>query len=299
MTYLRLLLASTLLLLITAVAAACGATSQAELSARLDDLLGFDLLAPSQYLELEAVDRAERAIASCMRRQGFEYLARRPETPTGPSVFDRSYIETYGYGVTTTYYPAEALPAYLLGSPGNSARGGERNQRYRMELGELERAAYDQALEGAPPGDDGEVRPGCEEQAYALFDRQAIFVDNFGTAYADLLARINADPRIVGAGELAAACLQRQGVGFATPSELTDHLQEELRRLDSMGVANFGQDEFQQLSELQDLEVSYAAAVLRCRGEAGLVGDFYDAIAEEYKASFLEEHRDVLQSVFG
>ena len=154
-------------------------------SSPLTKYFGYDDTEKLNASAREQNKKAERAIAECMRAEGFEYIPNlTAATFAAAPEFDltqREYAEKWGFGITTTMQ-ADGSP--VDDAPGmasfDDTASQDPNQAIVEGLSDSERAAYEEALYGASfsdMGDDGsgdgsevdvpdEPPEGCQSKAY-------------------------------------------------------------------------------------------------------------------------------------
>jgi hypothetical protein len=229
-------------------------------------------LSPKELVE--AVEKVEGLISTCMREQGFAYLAVDYNTvrkgmaadKTLPGVSEEEFISKYGFGVSTLYtgQPPQLAEGY---SPGKVALG-ERNVENYKKLSPADQVAYNRALFGENTAATFAVgletenfsrTGGCTRKAI----EQVFPPDQVkSTFYNQKDAVVNKDRRMKAALGFYAREMNKAGFKYNHPDEVEVDIRERLSALTSGGtilVEKMSPEQRAALKELQDYERRVAA----------------------------------------
>lgn len=234
-----------------------------------DDYFGDDAESQAKWAEQER--EREDKIAACMKEQGFEYIPRDnsdfnfTNSPDGIDYDSREYVEKYGFGITTQWYPQSEVGPDLVGNlyedEFEEQEENDPNQAIMEALDDSTREAYQAALWGDPddfPTFDPETMTeeeleeasasfdatpqGCEGEAWAD-DFNNAFYQEFGDELNDLYESIEDDPRIAASQQEINECVADKGydfdAGFSGYEKLFEMFQEDLQRIDEMVGSSF------------------------------------------------------------
>ena len=236
-----------------------GPTSFEDLEYRspIAEFLGADFTSSeNSQAEFDEMQReAERVTAQCMAELGFEYFPRgdssimvfNEDTEELP-YFSPAWVEKFGFGVTTQWFPQSMVGSDLLGFPDEGFSGPEQdmeedpNTQYMMSLSEGEREAYQEALYGLPPDfgpegpdEDFAFEPsGCQFAGFEEASGQGPgggieFYRTFSDELDALQDRIEADPRVQQFKREIAACASAAGRNWVDEQDFRDQMERAMR----------------------------------------------------------------------
>lgn len=214
--------------------------------------------------------KVEALVATCMKKQGFDYVPMDPSTVVvGLGRFvvtglDADQFRTqYGYGITTTYDAT---------APGGTVGGPNPNARIRDGLSAAEQKAYDKALDGGSnagtfadavgQGDFGRLA-GCNKSAAAEVFGGAGALDVVQSVLDEVDKRVVADPQMIKAERQWADCLTAAGFTFSTSDQIDASLRDRLQAIVGTAPGNSGYDRAA-LRTLQQEELRTAETDWRC-----------------------------------
>ncbi|MCP4959588.1 MAG: hypothetical protein GY925_10000 [Actinomycetia bacterium] len=270
----------------------------------------------------EATFEREALIYECMKRQGFDYqsivYSDASHAFDRGDVFERSWVEEFGFGASTTFFDQDQLDGTVVGNPGTSNDPAP----VLDNIPEDQRGAYFEALYGVeadsaaygPPG-------GCVAEVEAEITAKspaALLSLHLGVELADLEARIAAAPVVVEWEREVSDCMALDGFKFSTIEQVRQSFWVEVEELaasmptgdpllgvdvddpeaveEAIALANYRLDETRlaSLREIQGREIDTALAAFDCG--AGVIEQltFMDPIRDEYERAFLEEHADTI-----
>lgn len=213
------------------------------------DFLGVD------YTDNEAMEEefaameaeAEIATAQCMQALGFEYIPRDTSAdgaffggPGEQDWFSDEWVDIYGFGISTQYFPQSMVGPNLVGFPDEDFGPGpgegptDPNEAYVASLSDGARDAYYAALYGDAPTFDPSmtdeemnaamqdfVPAGCANEAReAMYNNgpgdgnEQAFYEAFGDQLDQLYERAQADPRVVEFRAAVSACVAEAGLSY-------------------------------------------------------------------------------------
>lgn len=237
----------------------------------------------------QRVERAEAAIARCMRAQGFQYVAndyitiRRGMSADKqmPGLSEEEFIARYGYGVSTLY--TGRAPQLTDGYSPARVGLGERNVEIYRGLSPADRVAYNRALFGENA--DATLAVGLETENFSRTGgctRQAI-EEVFepeqlkASYYNPKDALINRDPRMRAALRRYAAEMRKAGFAYDHPDEVETDIRERLAAItggQTVPVEEMPADRRAALEELRDYERRVAAK------DFALAQEIFDPVEE-------------------
>lgn len=219
--------------------------------------------------ELDArIESTEQLIASCMREQGFAYVALDAATvkeamatdKSAPGLSSEEYVAKFGLGITTQF----EKPLIVFGA-------GPENNAYLAGLAPADQVAFRRSLWGESPEmnharaieeEDFATTGGCTHQAA----EQTYSADELSGSYVNPAdRRVAQDPRMTKALAEWSACMRAGGFDYATPDDVDADLGERLDAItngrDPAGLSGSALDE---LHGLQDEERAVAATLTEC-----------------------------------
>lgn len=214
------------------------------------------------------IESTEQLIATCMRDQGFAYVAIDAGTikkamgsdKSAPGMSAEEYLSRYGLGITTQ----SDKPLVVFGA-------GATNTAYLDGLPPADQVAFKRALWGESPDmnharaleeEDFSTTGGCTrtaaESAYTTKELTGSYINP-----AD--RRIAQDPRMIRALTKWSDCMRSDAFEYATPDDVDADLAERLDAItngqDPQTLTGSALDE---LHSLQDEERAVAAALTSC-----------------------------------
>jgi hypothetical protein len=237
-------------------------------------------LSPKQLVE--SVEKVEGVISTCMREQGFAYVAVDYNTvrkgmaadKTLPGVTEEDFINKYGFGVSTLYtgQPPQLADGY---SPGKVALG-ERNVENYKKLSAADQVAYNRALFGEDASATFAVgletenfsrTGGCTRKAVEqVFPPEQVK----STFYNQKDALINKDQRMKSALGFYSREMNKAGFKYNHPDEVEADVRERLAALTTGGtvlVSKMSPEQRAAFKELQDYERRVAAKNFKLQKE--------------------------------
>lgn len=222
----------------------------------------------AEFARLQA--EAETLTAQCMAELGFEYTPQDisdlvffspDQTVNGLERDSDEWIEIYGFGITTEWFPQSVVGPDLLGFPDETFPGGpespgefqDPNQEYIDSLSPTAQEAYFQALHGTFPDFDPTLSEEEQEEVFANFepggcsfesqqevfsggfDDQAFF-EAFGDQLDDLFQQVEAHPRIVEVMSGVSECVADRGLTFSGQmDDVFDRFFEQVSMIGNVG----------------------------------------------------------------
>lgn len=200
------------------------------------------------------------AVARCMADSGFEYV------PHVPSDIDASSLQRYSaYSTPSTFLREHGYGLVQSLQTGLQHASTDPNRDIVDRLTTTDRDAYYEAL----LGDHGDG--GCFADAIGSY---LATMDEVGLELGQMMSRFEQDERVVDANRDWAACMDLQGLRYASPEAAKTYIANRIGMLD-MG------DRAAQLTELQMEELHLAEADADCR-----IGLDYDLVLSEYEREF-------------
>ncbi len=267
----------------------------------LEDQLGF-----SSAGIMEQQSRVEALIATCMRRNGFEYVpidpfAQQTTVSKVTRLSDEDFVRQFGYGVST-----------LWGR--GSGREVDPNERIRAGLSGADRRAYDRALWGDHPRttfadavDSGDLTRlgGCTRSAAQAAFGDGQIIARIVARFDALDERIGSDPRMVRADERWTDCMASAGYRFESGDEIEEHFSKRMERIvgplpgplatgPPAGAKPRPHDRAA-LAALQREEIAAARTELAC--ERKHIAPVEAVVRPEHEARFREQNQGLIRSV--
>jgi hypothetical protein len=245
-------------------------------------------LTPRQLVE--AVEKVEALISTCMREEGFQYVPVDYNTvrkgmdadKNMPGVSEKEFIRRFGFGVATTYTgePPQLVAGYSPAKVGL----GRQNVSIFKGLGSADQVAYNRALFGENTGatfavaletENFSLTGGCTRKAVA----QVFKPDQLeATYYNPKDAMINKDPRMKAALQKYGGEMRKAGFSYNHPDEVEHDVRRRLAALTNGGtilVEKMTPAQLGTLKELQDYERRVASKNFE------LQEDVIDPVAEK------------------
>ncbi|WP_166868496.1 hypothetical protein [Salinibacterium sp. ZJ70] len=267
-----------------------------------EQIWGMDV-APEERERLWQLQAAETQeyVATCMQKQGFEYVPNVGEgfvevRPEDWRPDDRSWVSEYGYGIVKVPGGGDE---HLASEP-----AVDPNADYLASLSESERAAYDDVLYGAlqvDPGDWQSDDAGCFGWAQRQLGTAPTF-DLWETAEwqallektGELNRSVNEHPSIREVHDDWSACMADAGLVFERPADASEPIYEALDEYHASHSDPSSTDP--ELAAIAEREVELALADLDCR-ESTDFADRVRPIRYELEAAFVAEHQDEIDAV--
>jgi hypothetical protein len=229
-------------------------------------------LTPKQLVE--AIEKIEVHIATCMRNQGFTYIANDYATIRKgmsadkilPGMSEADFIQRYGFGISTFYSgkPPQLSEGY---SPARIGLG-QRNIDIFKNLSPADQVAYNRTLFGDNMGESLAVSiegenfsrtGGCTREGIS----QVFSPDELkATYYNPKDALVNKDPRIKKALRKYVEEMRSKGFDYNHPDEVEPDVRERLAALTNNGTLQLSEmtpDQIRALKRLQTYERRAAA----------------------------------------
>lgn len=265
-----------------------------------EQIWGMDV-SPEERERLRQLQAAETQeyVATCMQKQGFEYVPSVGEgfvevSPEDWRPDDRSWVSQYGYGIVKAPGRDEQLPSEPAADP---------NADYLASLSESERSAYEDVLYGAlqvDPGDWQSDDAGCfgwaqRQLGISTFDLwetaewQTLFEKT-----GELNRSVNEHPVVRGVHDDWSACMADAGLVFEKPADASSPIYEALDEYHATSSDRGSTDPA--LAAIAEREVEIALVDLDCR-ESTDYEDRVRPIRWELEAQFVAEHQDEIDAV--
>jgi len=229
-------------------------------------------LTPRQLVS--SIEQVEALISTCMRRQGFQYIAADYDTVRKgmsadkrlPGVSEEDFIKKYGFGVSTIYTgkPPQLSEGYSPAKVGL----GEQNIRIFRNLSPADQVAYNRALLGenlsstfavAIETENFSRTGGCTRDAISkVFKPEQLNV----TYYNPKDALINQHPRMKAALRQYRLEMRKAGFDYDHPDQVESDVRNRLSALTRGGtipVERMSPKQMAALKDLQDFERRVAA----------------------------------------
>jgi hypothetical protein len=214
----------------------------------------------------EAIEKVESLISTCMRAQGFEYVAVDYNTVRKgmsadkkmPGMSEGAFIAKFGFGVSTTYTgePPQLATGYMPGREGL----GERNIQIFKKLPVANQVAYNRALFGENTGatfavsletENFSLTGGCTRKGIS----QVFNADQMtATYYNPKDALINKDPRMKDALSKYQAEMRKAGYAYNHPDKVELDIRTRLAAMTMGGTIRVDQMTPTQRAALKELQ---------------------------------------------
>ncbi len=273
---LRLTAARTRAMMLAMLLAPAGAMAQAPPG------LGTEEFGLSPRELVQAIEKTEELISTCMRQQGFQYVAADHATIRAgmsadkklPGLSEEEFIARHGFGATTLY---TGLPPQLADGYSPAKVGlGERNVQIFRGLSASDQNAYNRALLGANLNatlaivletENLSQSGGCTRKALEqVFKPEQLKASHYNPQD----ALINRDPRMRAALNFWRREMKKSGFEYNHPDEIEPDLRSRLAALTDGGrvlVRQMTPEQRDGLRKLQDFERSVAAKSFRLQEE--------------------------------
>lgn len=316
----------------------------------LTNFLGIDALGGQTDQEAERQRVANRAVTQCMAKEGFQYSPPNVENQSFQSgagteneheYWSQGWVEKYGLGVSTTRFSQSAVGPNLVGyvesNDVSNQSDSDPNAAYLKTLSEAEREAYQTALYGASFSSDGSGGngegeamsgpEGCFGAGFAatygdMVGKGEQLFTQFGDAFEQLEARINADSRVVQWRKDISLCMAKKGHTFNDMADARKQIESELSAIrtgteagtGNVDVTSMSEREIQQyyeqlsrisadqlpaLKEIQTKEVALAKDLVECGGGELKEAIFMADIRKGYEEKFMQENQKDLAQFKG
>lgn len=232
---------------------------------------------------VQSIERTEELIASCMRDQGFMYVAADYNTVRAgmsadkqvPGLSEAEFIARHGFGVSTFY--TGLAPQQATGYSPARVGLGERNIQLYLGLSPAEQAAYNRALLGEATNvtfavgleiEDFSRTGGCTRKSISqVFKEDQLKASHYNPQD----ALINKDPRMKSALSYWAREMRKAGFDmYNHPDDIERDLRKRLNLLTDGGkllVEKMSPDQQAALKKLQDFERSVAVKNFKLQEE--------------------------------
>ena len=214
----------------------------------------------------EAIEKVESLISTCMREQGFEYVAVDYNTVRKgmsadkkmPGMSEGEFIAKFGFGVSTTYTgePPQLAKGYMPGREGL----GERNIQIFKKLPVANQVAYNRALFGENTGatfavsletENFSLTGGCTRKGISqVFKAEQMTA----TYYNPKDALINKDPRMKDALSKYQAEMRKAGYAYNHPDKVELDIRTRLAAMTMGGTIRVDQMTPTQRAALKELQ---------------------------------------------
>lgn len=249
--------------------------------------------------QLRAAETQE-LVATCMQKQGFEYVPVVGEgfTAVSPDDWrpdDRAWVTEYGYGIVNA--PGRDEP--LSSEPA----AADPNADYLASLSESEQAAFADVLYGTlqvDPGDSRSDDAGCygwaqRQLGTTAFDLwETVEWQTLFEKTAELNRSVNEHPGVREVHDDWSACMADAGLVYEKPADVAEPIYD---ALDEYHASRSDPDPTDPaLAAIAGREVELALVDLDCRRST----DFEDRvrlIRHELEAAFVAEHQDEIDAV--
>jgi hypothetical protein len=250
---------------------------------------------------VQKIEQVEAQIASCMRAQGFEYIAVDAETVRRgmgadkqlPGLEEKDFVAKFGFGIST-HYTGKAPQVATGYSPGKIGLG-RRNVQIFQGLSPADQVAYSRALFGehadatfaiALDAEDFSRCGGCTRAAI----EKAFDAKQLDAAYYNPKdALIKRDPRMKAALREYSAAMRAAGFDNEDPDALEMEIWERLDAItggNTVPLEELSPEQLAALEELQDYERRLATTSFEL--EVRLVDPVEDRIERELYARRVE-----------
>jgi hypothetical protein len=250
---------------------------------------------------VQNIEKVEALIATCMRTQGFEYVAVDAETvrrgmrsdKSLPGLEEKDFAAKFGFGIST-HYSGQAPQAATGYSPGRIGLG-RRNVQIFQNLAPADQIAYSRTLFGdhsdstfaiALDAEDFSRCGGCTRAAIEkVFSPEQLSSSYYNPKDA-LIAR---DPRMKAARREYAAAMRDAGFDNENPDELEMEIWQRLDAItggSTVPLEELSPEQLAALEELQNYERRLAVTSIEL--EVRLLDPVEDRIERELYARRVE-----------
>jgi hypothetical protein len=250
---------------------------------------------------VQNIEKVEALIATCMRSQGFEYVAVDAETvrrgmqadKSLPGLEEKDFVAKFGFGIST-HYTGKAPQAATGYSPGRIGLG-RRNVEIFQSLSPADQVAYSRTLFGdhidstfaiALDAEDFSRCGGCTRAAV-----EKVFAPEqlLASYYNPKDALVASDPRMKAARREYAAAMRAAGFDNQDPDELESEIWQRLDAItggSTVPAEELSPEQVAALEELQDYERRLAVTSFEL--EVTLLDPVEDRIERELYARRVE-----------
>ncbi len=250
---------------------------------------------------VQNIERVEALIATCMRTQGFEYIAVDAETvrrgmksdKSLPGLEEKDFAAKFGFGIST-YYTGQAPQAATGYSPGRIGLG-RRNVQIFQSLAPADQIAYSRTLFGdhsdstfaiALDAEDFSRCGGCTRAAIEKVFAPEQLSSSYYNPKDALIAR---DPRMKAARREYAAAMRAAGFDNENPDELEVEIWQRLDAITGGSTVPLEELSPEQLAALEELQnYERRLAVTSFELEVKLLDPVEDRIERELYARRVE-----------
>ena len=241
--------------------------------------------------------KVESYIATCMKDQGFDYIAKQPSAGkpgaqgvSVPGLSDDEFRKQYGYGISTLV--GAVLPAQAVTDP---------NIKIRSALAKTQQTAYDTALFGSAANADsgggsfanamaqGDLTGlgGCTKLSTEKAFGGSDVLKAVGSALDELDKRVASDPRLAKAQKDWSGCMNTAGFAFSTGDGIDGYIS---KKLDTMKVAERSPVQYDaaRLSALQAEEIKLAQTDFDCASK--FLTPVETIVTKEVEQKFVNEN---------
>lgn len=293
----------------------------------LSEYLGYDAVAAGND-EISANEQ----VASCMARNGFVWEAPQRASmnpdPNGSASGSRSWVELYGFGVSTLLVDQELLGGGATGFATNrdaeALEAEDPNAKYVESLTVAGRQAYWLALIGTAEEQEDSVAEaqthgaryveeraavgGCFGAAFASVLEAArlrgLFAQEFEAEVSELAERVQGSSLYVELERSVWACVREEGYEFGSKNDADSYfadvagplLERSVQEQQGMSdVSTLSKELVRDLAAVQALEVETALVAYDCGGSQQAYRQVEIDVRNELEADFLETHSDRLE----
>lgn len=248
-------------------------SSDDDFTSPLDQTLGFDPIFGVMHR-----DRLYESMADCLELAGFD-------VPGLRTFYSKFELNLEG--------PAHLDAVYRVVNGGQSRyeRVSSPLDEYATSLGPTAASAFYQALDGTP--DDPGCAPKAQTEVYGTTDSQMI-----QSIMDDIMARVDADQRMISVDAAWADCMRDFGYDFGTPADAVDHLADLANEF--LGKKNSGVDlsKDEAAKNAVQYEIHLEQNYNRCAEDVGRPHTLRTVILEVQQA-FVDEHPELRSEVSG
>ncbi|MGE0226036.1 MAG: hypothetical protein AB7F35_23410 [Acetobacteraceae bacterium] len=243
---------------------------------------------------VQAIEQVEQQIETCMREQGFQYVAVDHDTVRAgmradkrmPGLSEEEFIDKYGFGVATLY--AGRPPQLTTGYSPARVGLGERNVALFRSLSPADQVAYNRTLFGENPNatfavgletENFSQTGGCTRQAIEKIFKPEQLKSSY---YNPQNALINSDPRMKAAVRAFATEMKKVGFDYSHPDDVEPDIRARLNALtanETIPLESMSASQREALKRLQDYERRVALTTFRLQED--IMGPVEERIQQE------------------